>query len=418
MAFYNLAIAQSDTLDRYWYAFSQKLDISKYEGQKFVLEAAIRTELADSAATCRIWARIDKEKGYGFFDNMDDRPVRSNKWETYTISGVVDSSAKDLVFGGLCFYNGKFYYDNFNLKIQLSKKKWLNLPISNNDFENDLEGNWTSGIGNKKPVIRGFTNELVGAMPYAGKQSLMVKGEHVKNYGANDKAGHFYSINGASIYCKTYGTGKPLLLLHGNGQSIAAMDDQIDFFKDKYRVIIPDCRGRGRSKDSKDELTYRIQADDMRQLLDSLQVDSADIIGWSDGGIIGLIMAIDYPDKVHTLISSSANILQDTTVFTKEDLDDMVKIMNDTTASVFTRKLIGMMVKYPNIQYSQLEKIKCRVLFVSGDKDEIKLEHTLKMFQSVKKGQLFVVPATSHYVLSENPAVFNAAALTFLQLNK
>lgn len=413
-----MAQQKADTVDTYWYAFSQSVNVKKYEGKKFVFEADVKSECIDSAAGCAIWLRIDTEKGVGFFDNMDDRPVRNKLWQKYSISGVIDSFPSGLVFGGLAYYNGNFYYDNFLLKVEIAPGKWDTLKIRNNDFESELlENDWFSGVGSKKRrVVRGFSLARTTINPGEGRYALKLSGKGVKNYGTNAKAGKFYKVNGVSIYCETYGDGKPLLLLHGNGQSIAAMENQIDYFKDKYKVIVPDCRGRGRSSDNEEVLTYYNQAKDMRLLLDSLQIGNADIIGWSDGGIIGIIMAMEYPSRVKKLIASGANILQDTTVFNKEDIDGMTAKSNDTSNSRMSRKLNNLMVNYPNIQYSELSKIQCPVLFVSGDRDEIKLGHTIKMFESVKKGQLFVVPATSHYVLSENPTVFNEAALKFLKM--
>jgi pimeloyl-ACP methyl ester carboxylesterase len=407
---------KTDTVDTYWYYFGQSVDIKKYEGKKFILESAMRSEGKDSGAGCSMWASVDKKNGMGFFDNMWDRQVKNKEWKKYTISGVIDSSAQQFSFGGLAFYNGAFYYDSFTLKVETLPGKWINININNGNFELPIKkDNWAPETGLKRTITRGFSLAPTLKNPYQGKYSLKVLGSGVNNYGVNDAAGKFYKINGVSIYCEVYGSGTPLLLLHGNGQSISAMMNQIAFFKDKYKVIIPDCRGRGRSSDNEDALTYHNQAKDMHLLLDSLKIDSAHIIGWSDGGIIGIIMAMEYPARVKKLITSGANILQDTTVFTKEDIAGMTAKSNDTSNSRMSRKLNNLMVSYPNIPYKELSKIQCPVLFVSGDREEISLEHTIKMYESVKKGQLFVVPATSHYVLSENVKVFNEAALKFLK---
>src|SRR5690606_7308877 len=148
-----------------------------------------------------------------------------------------------------------------------------------------------------------------------------------------------------------YGKGEPLLLLHGNGQSIASMSNQIRFFKDKYHVIIPDCRGRGKSVDSDEELTYDIQASDMNNLLNHLNIDSANIIGWSDGGITGLMMAKDYTVKVKKMIASGANVLQDTTAYFPKQLEGLIKIVNDPKYDNSQKKLYNLMIKYPSIPF-------------------------------------------------------------------
>jgi pimeloyl-ACP methyl ester carboxylesterase len=413
---FSLAQVQTDTVVRNWFAFAQKTDMSPYAGKKIILKAAVRIIKTDSVADCAIWARVDLKNGeLGFFDNMDNRPIQSPDWKYYTISGVVDSLADKLVFGGLCSNNGQFYYDDFSLLIQNNVKGWDTIKIPNSGFEKELANNWQPGTGRRRRVVKGFSMQTSNTKPFRGSKSLLVKGMGVINYGQNNSAGRFYKINGANIYCETYGMGEPLLLLHGNGQSIDAFTAQIPFFEKKYRLIIPDCRGRGRSTDTDDELTYHGQADDMRQLLDSLHTDSANIIGWSDGGVIGLIMAMNYPGKVKNLIASGANIQQDSSVFGKEDYERMKVKSTDTSISKMRRKLYKLMVYYPNIAFSELSKINCPVLFTAGDKDEISFGHTVKMFESVMHGQLFIVPGTSHYVLSENPDVFNAAALKFLE---
>ena len=189
----------------------------------------------------------------------------------------------------------------------------------------------------------------------------------------------------------------------------------LSFFKSKYKVIIPDCRGRRKSTYNDTELTYDIQALDMSNFLDFLKIDSANIIGWSDGGIIGLLMAKDYPKKVKKLITSGANVQQDTLAFSPKSLEGFKLKLADSSFKGIQRKLINLMLKYPNIVFEDLGKINCPVLVVAGDREEIGIAHTVKIFEAIKKGELFIVPKTSHYVLSENYEVFNNAALRFLE---
>jgi pimeloyl-ACP methyl ester carboxylesterase len=109
-------------------------------------------------------------------------------------------------------------------------------------------------------------------------------------YGDNPEAGKYVKVNGINLYYESYGEGKPLMLIHGNGGSIINMGYQIEYFSTKYKVIIPDCRGRGKSEMNTDSLTYDLITADLVALLESLNIDSCNIIGWSDGGIIGLLM--------------------------------------------------------------------------------------------------------------------------------
>ncbi len=401
-------------VERNWFAFSNNVEVSSYQGMKFILESDIKANLLDdSSGNCGMWARVDKTDGAGFFDNMSDRPIIINAWKTYKIEGKIDTGAVRLVFGGLCYYNGNFSFDNFKLKIE-TKTGWKNIEIKNGNFESKADDGWKTGVGRNSYTVKGF--DIVFEKDKKVNNSFIkIKSNGHPIYGMNKKVGKYFETNGVKLYYEIYGTGEPLLFLHGNGQSIDAFYKQIPFFQSKYKVIIPDCRGRGKSTDNDTELTYDIQANDMNNFLDYLKIDSANIIGWSDGGIIGLLMAKDYPKKVKKLIASGANVQQDTFAYFPADYQDFLRQLADTSFKGINRKLINLMVKYPSVAFEDLGKIKCPTLIVAGDKDEIRIGHTLKIFESIKNAQLFIVPKTSHYVLSENYDVFNAAALKFLQ---
>src|SRR5882762_7148064 len=100
------------------------------------------------------------------------------------------------------------------------------------------------------------------------------------------------------MYCEVYGSGAPMLIIHGNGGSINNFVMQIPYFSKKYKVILADSRAQGKSVDNTDSLSYEMMADDYAALLTALHIDSANVIGWSDGGIEGLLLAIRHPEKV------------------------------------------------------------------------------------------------------------------------
>jgi len=100
------------------------------------------------------------------------------------------------------------------------------------------------------------------------------------------------------MYYEVYGSGEPLLIIHGNGGSINNFLYQIPYFEKNYKVILADSRSQGKSVDNSDSLSYEMMTDDLNALLDSLHLDSCNVIGWSDGGINGLLLAIRHPDKV------------------------------------------------------------------------------------------------------------------------
>lgn len=131
-------------------------------------------------------------------------------------------------------------------------------------------------------------------------------------YGNNKAAGNFIIVDGAKQYYEVYGQGEPLVLIHGNGGNIAYMKPQIEYFAKKYKVIVMDCRGRGKSELGNDSLTYKQMAKDIVAILDYLHLDTTYVVGRSDGGILALLLAIDYPQKVKKAVAFAANLTPDT----------------------------------------------------------------------------------------------------------
>src|SRR5882757_11568253 len=131
-------------------------------------------------------------------------------------------------------------------------------------------------------------------------------------YGHNKEAGHYLNTRGFKLYYEIYGQGAPLLFIHGNGGSMDNFGNNIPFFSKHYHVIAVDSRAHGKSIDPSDSLTFEMMADDFNALLDSLHLDSCYVIGWSDGGINGLLLAIRHPDKVKKLAVTGANLTPDT----------------------------------------------------------------------------------------------------------
>ncbi|MDP4292134.1 MAG: alpha/beta hydrolase, partial [Bacteroidota bacterium] len=89
------------------------------------------------------------------------------------------------------------------------------------------------------------------------------------NYGHNPLAGKYYTIRGFKMYCEVYGTGEPLLMIHGNGGSIHDFVKQIPYFSKRYKVVVADSRAQGKSVDKNDSLTYEMMADDYAALLNA-----------------------------------------------------------------------------------------------------------------------------------------------------
>jgi len=232
-------------------------------------------------------------------------------------------------------------------------------------------------------------------------------------YGSNNAAGNYKRINGINMYYETYGSGKPLIFLHGNGGSIYSSRAKIDYFKQFFKVIAIDSRGHGKSVDTTTKmLTYTQMANDIKVLLDSLGIDSAYISGQSDGGILGLLIAINYPSKISKLAAFGANLFPGKKAIVDE-IENMVRDTLRVTKDFNRRRLYSLLEYQPNITEKELKTIKCPVLIMSGDRDVIRLEHSIKIFYNIENSNFFVMPGATHFGSYEKPELFNLVLLDF-----
>jgi pimeloyl-ACP methyl ester carboxylesterase len=114
-------------------------------------------------------------------------------------------------------------------------------------------------------------------------------------------------VNGIALYYAIYGHGAPLVLLHGGLASADYWSAQIPAFARSHEVIVVDSRGHGRSTRDARPYSYDLMASDVIALLDDLRIAKASIVGWSDGGIIGLDIAMRYPERIDRLFAFGAN---------------------------------------------------------------------------------------------------------------
>jgi pimeloyl-ACP methyl ester carboxylesterase len=222
-------------------------------------------------------------------------------------------------------------------------------------------------------------------------------------YGKNKAAGKYYDIRGFKMYAEVYGQGQPLLIIHGNGGSINNFTKQIPFFSKKYKVILANSRSHGSSVDTGDSLSYEMMADDYTALLDVMKIDSAYVIGWSDGGINGVLLAIRHPEKVKKLAVTGTNLRPDTTAVFKEVWDlvtptySLLKNKNDKNqVEKNGYKLLRLLVEQPHISLSELNKITCPSLIIGGDHDVIKEEHTMEIYKNIPNAYLWILPNSGH----------------------
>jgi pimeloyl-ACP methyl ester carboxylesterase len=221
-------------------------------------------------------------------------------------------------------------------------------------------------------------------------------------YGRNDAAGHWLNTRGFKMYYEIYGQGEPLLIIHGNGGSINNFLYQIPEFSKNYKVILADSRAQGKSIDKSDSLSYEMMTDDLNALLDSLHLDSCYVIGWSDGGVNGLLLAIRHPDKVKKLAITGANLWPDTTAVDPfvynwaMNFNKQLAMQPQTDSIKNQRKLAHLLSYDPHITLVQLHTIKCPTLVIGGDHDVILPQHTMLIAQNIPKSYLWIIPNSGH----------------------
>jgi pimeloyl-ACP methyl ester carboxylesterase len=235
-------------------------------------------------------------------------------------------------------------------------------------------------------------------------------------YGSNKAMGKFLRINGVNLYYEIYGTGEPILLIHGNGTGIKGWSAQIAHFSKKYQVIAVDCRGRGQSELGSDSLTYMQQASDLAKLLTALKAENVTVIGKSDGAIIGLLMAIHYPGTMKQLVSYGANAepygLYPESVrdihLTRVKAEEML-VKGDSTKNWKLEQQKNRMMEFqPHITAEDLKKISVPVLVMSCDRDVIKEEHTFWIYRNIRFASLSISPGEVHRFPTLNPELFNS----------
>jgi pimeloyl-ACP methyl ester carboxylesterase len=240
-------------------------------------------------------------------------------------------------------------------------------------------------------------------------------------YGGNPAAGNTFASNGTRFYYETYGDGAPLLLIHGNGGSIGSFKGQIGNFASHHRVIAMDSRGQGKSELGTTTLTYEQMAEDTNALLDHLGLRQIKVLGWSDGGIIGLLLAIRHPEKVGMLAVMGANLQPDAEY--QWAVDGIVRVRARINAQLASSKnpkplelqlqLLDLAGNQPHIPLTDLAAIVAPTLVMAADRDVIRDEHTLSMFHAIPKSQLAIFPGATHMMPAQDPARFNQTVLDF-----
>lgn len=244
--------------------------------------------------------------------------------------------------------------------------------------------------------------------------------------------GTYIEIGGLKTWYDEEGSGEPLVLLHGGLTPNETWGPQMPEFARQFRVLAPERRGHGHTPDVEGPFSYDDMATDTIGFLETVVEGPAHIVGWSDGGIIGLMVAIRRPDLVRKLVAISANFdatgvpdeLRVQLVSMPPDSEDLAMLRSMYEAAspdgpdhwpVVYGKFNDMASRGAGILPSELKRISAPTLVVAADDDLVSLEHTSELFGSIPGAQLAIVPGTSHMLTMEKPEVVNRMILDFVQ---
>lgn len=226
---------------------------------------------------------------------------------------------------------------------------------------------------------------------------------------------HWIRVHGHLMYYVAEGTGRTLVLLHGGGDSGEhSFEQQIELLSEHHHIIAPDQVGQGHTPDVPGPLSYTHMLQDTVAVIRLLGPRSVDVVGFSDGGIIGLMLAARYPQLVRRLVISGVNISPEG--LTDEQRQELLASQAPEPKSI-DEKLAELWLTSPTkdeLSLQILSTIHKPVLVISGDRDAIRLEHTLEIYHALPDAELCVLPGTDHGTFSGRPEWLNPILTDFL----
>ena len=218
------------------------------------------------------------------------------------------------------------------------------------------------------------------------------------------------------LHYEARGSGKALILLHGNGESGAYFEKQMPVFEKLFHVFAVDTRGHGQSPRGTAPFTLRQFADDLHDFLQSHGIEKAHILGFSDGGNIALLFALRYPEMVDKLVLNGANLFP---AGVRPSVQLSI-VLGYRTAKLFRSEeakqkaaLLGLMVNEPQIDPASLQNITAETLVIAGTHDMIRTSHTKLIASSLPHAKLVLLEG-DHFIAAKKSEAFNAQVLQFL----
>ena len=222
----------------------------------------------------------------------------------------------------------------------------------------------------------------------------------------------FAEVNGINLFFRVYGEGPPILLIHGGLSDSRVWRAQLATLSEHHSVIVADSRGQGRSTSTEDVITYDLMADDYLALLDQLHISQVALVGWSDGGIIGLDIAIRHPERLSRLFVQAANATPDGFLGFKPDDPNRPELKHYDNIK---DEIEALWANEPNFSQAELETIPVPTEIAIGEHDEaISREHTEYLASTIPGAKLLILPAVGHSAPLEDPNGYASAVLDFV----
>ncbi|WP_457055171.1 alpha/beta fold hydrolase [Kribbella sp. CWNU-51] len=240
----------------------------------------------------------------------------------------------------------------------------------------------------------------------------------------------YVDARGVRTYYEELGAGEPVLLLHGGGVTADSWLAQAPALAERYRVLIPERRGHGRSPDVDGPVTMEIFAADTVAFIEALELGPVRVIGWSDGGKVGMSLALSRPELVRKLVLIGTELTHAGGTAANQALlrPEGLEVLKETFRQqydplspdgpghfdVVFDKWARMWDTLPDVVLTDLKALPMPVLLMQGDDDCVRIEHTAEVARAIPDAQVAVVPGTSHGLPLEKPGLVNSLLLDFL----
>jgi len=257
----------------------------------------------------------------------------------------------------------------------------------------------------------------------------LVKFQWWRHYDDSAFRSGYVEHRGASLYFESHGKGSPVLLLHGGLSSQDVFFAQLPALAQQHQVIAIDLRGQGRSSMGDLSLDYSLLAEDIDAVLQALDISQARVIGWSDGGITGLILALRYPARVHSLFALGANfrasgLTEETKQAIKAGLPASESLLSKALYALYSphprrwqrlwRELKHMWLNGPELSHADLASIQQEIWVVVGEHDNVSLAHSKEMVGALANTRFVLIHDAGHNLLIEKPTAMRELMMDFV----